>query len=190
MTTYLGKSCSFCLPRVPFVNCRQFMYLVISLLVLRAGYGIWLYQFLIIAYLFTLHNILWLEVPKLRIRKNRRHLKCRTSASAREHYFSLENPLSFNHPPTHFLIFVRSYMNDGHSEGQTNKGIEMLLAAARGISWWHIMFILEQFATKLPGRPHVMTARTGQFYYVDTSQGFWTATVSVRRDGLAAKTIH
>ena len=37
---YLGKSCSFCLPRVLFVNCRQFMYLVISLLVLRAGYGI------------------------------------------------------------------------------------------------------------------------------------------------------
>ena len=54
----LGKSCSFCLPRVPFVNCRQFMYLVISLLVLRAGYGIWLYQFLIIAYLFTFLQIL------------------------------------------------------------------------------------------------------------------------------------
>ena len=53
MTTYLGKTCSFGLPRVPFVNCRQFMYLVISLLVLRAGCGIWLYQFLIIAYLFT-----------------------------------------------------------------------------------------------------------------------------------------
>ena len=32
------------------------MYLVISLLVLRAGYGIWLYQFLTIAYLFTLDN--------------------------------------------------------------------------------------------------------------------------------------
>ena len=31
MTTYLGKSCSFCLPRVPFINCRQFMYLAISL---------------------------------------------------------------------------------------------------------------------------------------------------------------
>ena len=58
MTTYLGKSCSFCLPRVPFVNCRQFMYLVISLLVLRAGYGIWLYQFLIIAYLFTSTSLL------------------------------------------------------------------------------------------------------------------------------------
>ena len=53
MTTYLGKSCSFGLPRVLFVNCRQFMYLVISLLVLRAGCGIWLYQFLIFAYLFT-----------------------------------------------------------------------------------------------------------------------------------------
>ena len=32
MTTCLGKSCSFGLPRVPFVNCCQFMYLVISLL--------------------------------------------------------------------------------------------------------------------------------------------------------------
>ena len=30
MTTYLGKSCSFGLPRVPFINCSQFMYLVIS----------------------------------------------------------------------------------------------------------------------------------------------------------------
>ena len=37
MTTCLGKSCSVVLPRVPFVNCCQFMYLVISLLVLRAG---------------------------------------------------------------------------------------------------------------------------------------------------------
>ena len=33
----------------PFVNRRRFMYLVISLLVYRAGCGIWLYQFLIIA---------------------------------------------------------------------------------------------------------------------------------------------
>ena len=51
---FLGKSCSFGLPRVSFVNFRQFMYLVISLLVLRAGCGIGLYQFLIIVYLFTL----------------------------------------------------------------------------------------------------------------------------------------
>ena len=42
-------------------NCRQFMYLVISLLVLRAGCGIWLYQFLIIAYLFTL----WFQALQL-----------------------------------------------------------------------------------------------------------------------------
>ena len=31
MITYLGKSCSFGLPRVPVVNYGQFMYLVISL---------------------------------------------------------------------------------------------------------------------------------------------------------------
>ena len=31
-------------------------------------------------------------------------------------------------PPTHFLIFVLSYMTDGPSEGQRNKGIGMLLA--------------------------------------------------------------
>ena len=37
MTTCLGKSCSFSLPWVPFINCCQFMCLVISLLVLRAG---------------------------------------------------------------------------------------------------------------------------------------------------------
>ena len=38
MTTCLENSYSFGLPRVPFVNCCQFMYLVLSLLVLRAGY--------------------------------------------------------------------------------------------------------------------------------------------------------
>ena len=64
MTTYLGKSCSFGLPRVPFVNCRQFMYLVISLFVLRAGFGIRLYQFLIIAYLFTILSKLLLYLVK------------------------------------------------------------------------------------------------------------------------------
>ena len=30
MTTCLGKSCSFGLPRVPFVNCCQYMYSVFS----------------------------------------------------------------------------------------------------------------------------------------------------------------
>ena len=60
MTTCFGKSCSFGLPRVSFVNCCQFMYLVVSFLVLRAGSGIRLYRFLIIAYLFTL----WPSVGK------------------------------------------------------------------------------------------------------------------------------
>ena len=40
MTTCLEMSCSFGLPCVPFVNCCQFIYLVISLLVLGAGYEI------------------------------------------------------------------------------------------------------------------------------------------------------
>ena len=48
---------------MPFVNCRHFMYLVISLLVLRAGCGICLYQFLIIAYLFNFQLSVKHEVP-------------------------------------------------------------------------------------------------------------------------------
>ena len=82
MTTYLGKSCSFGLPRVPFVNCRQFMYLVISLLVLRAGCGIWLYQFLIIAYLFTLCND-WTQSVLLQTREREiRHMRSHPSPAA------------------------------------------------------------------------------------------------------------
>ena len=37
MANSLGKNCSFGLPRVPFEGYCQFMYLVISLLVLGAG---------------------------------------------------------------------------------------------------------------------------------------------------------
>ena len=78
MTTYLGKSCSFGLPRVPLVNCRRFMYLVISLLVYRTGCGIWLYQFLIIAYLFTFPTMCWL--PKLNKRPYKtRFIACTTT---------------------------------------------------------------------------------------------------------------
>ena len=54
VTICLGKSCSFGLPRVPFVNCCRFVCLVVSLLVLRAGCWVWLCRFLTIAYLFTL----------------------------------------------------------------------------------------------------------------------------------------
>ena len=64
MTKCLGKSCSFGLPRVPFVSCCQLMCLVTSLLVLRAGCGIWLYQFLIIAYPFTFHSDAGFEKKK------------------------------------------------------------------------------------------------------------------------------
>ena len=54
---------------MPFVNCRQFMYLVISLLVMRAGCGIWLYQFRIIAYLFTCQRVGWTQMCPLSSRK-------------------------------------------------------------------------------------------------------------------------
>ena len=37
MTTCLEKKCSFGLPRVPFVNCCQFMYLVIFPLGFEGG---------------------------------------------------------------------------------------------------------------------------------------------------------
>ena len=42
------------------------------------------------------HNILWLEFPQFRLSKKRRHSVIWNSP--REHYFSSENPLSFNHP--------------------------------------------------------------------------------------------
>ena len=87
MTTYLEKSCSFGLPRVPFVNCCQFMYLVISLLVLRAGCGTWLYQFLIIAYLFTFH-LLPIR-PKIVTEKIIRTNDC--ESSMRKRYISMIN---------------------------------------------------------------------------------------------------
>ena len=116
----------------------------------------------------VLHNILGLEVLQYRFHKNRHHLKFRTSAPAREHYFSLENPLLFNHPPTHFLIFVLSYVNDGPSEDPLLAKVIANVFAARGISWWHIMFILTQFATEQPGMPRATTAKMGHFYYVDT----------------------
>ena len=58
MITCLGKSCSSGLPRVPFVNSCQLMYV----LVLRAGYGIGLYQFLIIACFFFYFHYLIIHV--------------------------------------------------------------------------------------------------------------------------------
>ena len=67
------------------------------------------------------HNILWLEIPQFRFRKKRRHLKFRTSASAREHYFSLENPLSFNHPPIlNFRAVLHEWWTVWKAEKQRN----------------------------------------------------------------------
>ena len=40
MTTCVGKSFSFSLPRVPFVGCCQFVCLAVSLLVLGTGCGV------------------------------------------------------------------------------------------------------------------------------------------------------
>ena len=88
MTTCLGKSCSFGLPRGPFVNCCQFMYLVISLLFLRAGCGIWFYQFLIIAYLFTLNKT----------HEGRPKMSC-----LRKHCFTFSGP---THTLTHLFLFL------------------------------------------------------------------------------------
>ena len=39
VAAYLGRGCSFCLPRVPFVGCRRFVYLVVSLF--GFGGGMW-----------------------------------------------------------------------------------------------------------------------------------------------------
>ena len=88
MTTCLEKSCSFGLPWVPFVNCCQYMYLVVSLWVLRAGCGIWQYQFLIIAYPFTFPN----------------ELICLTPATMRRSviYWNLDRP---------FICFILSHLS-------------------------------------------------------------------------------
>ena len=98
MTICLGKSCSFGLPRVPFVKCRQFMYLVISLLVLRAGCGIWLYQVLIIAYLFTYNgeNVVDTIAPSFFIRSSSNLQVTRTCIKSQNSVdFSQIWPLSF-----------------------------------------------------------------------------------------------
>ena len=54
MTAGLGKSFSFGLLCMSFVNVYRFVCALLSLLVLRVGGGISLYLFLIIAFLFTL----------------------------------------------------------------------------------------------------------------------------------------
>ena len=87
---------------------------------------------------FRTQNNLWFEVPQFRTIYC--DLNFRSSVSARKDVIwnsallLLHENITFFvkstliQPPTHFLIFVLSYMNDGPSEGQRNKGIGMLLA--------------------------------------------------------------
>ena len=58
MTTWLGKSSSFGLPRVPFVNRCEFMYLVTSHLFWGQDMGSDCIIFLIIAYLLTWETVI------------------------------------------------------------------------------------------------------------------------------------
>ena len=91
MTSYLGKSCSFCLPRVPFVNCRQFMYLVISLLVFECR--IWDLIVLVpdhcLSFYFILHNppIRW--APLINLAYSQRHYFTALQISYVSRYLSL-----------------------------------------------------------------------------------------------------
>ena len=87
---------------------------------------------------FRTQNNLWLEVPQFSTIYC--DLNFRNSASARKDVIwnsallLLHENITFLwkitllQPHTHFLIFVLSYMTDGPSEGQRNKGIGMLLA--------------------------------------------------------------
>ena len=82
------------------------------------------------------HNILWLEFPQFRFHKKRRPFEI-------PHFcFCTRTLLFFGkstliQPPTHFLIFVLTYMTDVPSEGQRNKGIGMLLAKVIVNVWLH-----------------------------------------------------
>ena len=96
MTTCLGKSCSFGLPCVSFVNCCLFMYLVISLLVLRTGYGVRLYQFLIIAYF-----LLWTEYVNLG-----------TALQAITHIFTINKRIFSNQTINHGIITNTYILNN------------------------------------------------------------------------------
>ena len=64
MTTCLGKSCSFGLLRVSFVNVINLcVYVLLSFSVVRVGCGIGLYYFLLIVFLFTLNLFVTLLKP-------------------------------------------------------------------------------------------------------------------------------
>ena len=97
---------------------------------------------------FRTQNNLWLEVPQFSTIYC--DLNFRSSASAKKkkktsfeilHFcFCTWTKLFFGkstliQSPTHFLIFMMSYMTDGPSEGQRNKVIEKLLAKVVDNVW-------------------------------------------------------
>ena len=126
MTTYLGKSCSFCLPQVPFVNCRQFMYLVISLLVLRAGYGIWLYQFLI--YLFTFP---YPYLAPYNTREEGQHRRISANPKIRNVQHTKKRYDTF----IHWLIFSPIHKADSGGSWTFSKGFYVLVLVVYFVSW-------------------------------------------------------
>ena len=72
---------------------------------------------------FAQYTVTWISAVPLKQEKTSfRHLKFCTRTLL---FFGKSTLIQ---PPIHFLIFMLSYMNDGPSEGQRNKGIGMLLA--------------------------------------------------------------
>ena len=127
MTKCLRKSCSFGLPRVPFVNCCQFMYLAISLWVLRSGCGIWLYQFLIIAYLFTFHqmdhNLFLVDISRLLVKHLRQVSKQSNQWSRRRCNNKIVTVLSKGQFRILKMVAVRPYLltDQNHFRSDTSR---------------------------------------------------------------------
>ena len=127
MTTCLGNSCSFGLPRVPFVNCCQFMYLVISLLVLRAGCGIWLYQFLIIAYLFA-------------------QLYVHCTYSQTNEYMTIYD----NQDEGHSLTFVHCHLDSTFSNFFSSKTLNLIWSLHGMLGWKFVQMLQVTWPRWLP----------------------------------------
>ena len=157
---------------------------------------------------FATQKYLWFEVPQFR--PIYCDLNFRSSASARKDViwipqfcFCTRTLLFFGkstliQPPTHFLIFLLSYMNDGPPEEQRHKRIGMLLAKVVVNVWlreakvddtlwsyWHSSRTGGQAGFALWQRE-----QDNLIMLTHLRQRFWTVTVSARRYGLSACTIH
>ena len=137
-------------------------------------------------------------------------LNFRTSASARKDVIwnsallLLHENIAFlwkihSHSSTHPFLNFRAVLHEWwtlwRTEKQRNRDApgqsRRKRLAARGISWWHIMFILAEFAIERPGGFALWPRERGSFIMLThLRQRFWTATVSARCYGLSASTIH